>query len=88
MFHSTLVKSPALFLLSKTDPVGAVDSNQRVKESWESLGKLFFKSLFASFLHPVVFQVYHVHGSVGINRLMLDIIINTGKNMLKHCSII
>lgn len=38
MFHSTLVKSPALFLLSKTDPVGAEASNQRVKESWESLG--------------------------------------------------
>ncbi|XP_037036088.1 transmembrane protein 53 isoform X3 [Bradysia coprophila] len=38
MFHSTLVKSPALFLLSKTDPVGAVASNQRVRESWESLG--------------------------------------------------
>jgi len=38
MFHSTLVKSPALFLLSKTDPVGAVASNQRVRDSWESLG--------------------------------------------------
>lgn len=38
MFHSTLVKAPALFFLSKTDPVGALSSNQRVRENWESLG--------------------------------------------------
>lgn len=38
MFHSTLVNAPALFLVSKTDPIGAVASNQRVRESWESKG--------------------------------------------------
>lgn len=38
MFYSNLVKSPALFLLSKSDPVGAEASNQRVRESWESMG--------------------------------------------------
>ncbi|XP_026470972.1 transmembrane protein 53-A-like [Ctenocephalides felis] len=44
MFHSTLVRSPALFLLSKTDPIGPVSSNQRVKEAWEGLGiKCYWK---------------------------------------------
>lgn len=38
MFHTMPVKSPALFLLSKSDPVGAYDSNMRVRESWESHG--------------------------------------------------
>lgn len=38
MFHSSLVRSPALFFISKTDPVGTFASNQRVRERWESLG--------------------------------------------------
>lgn len=38
MFHTNLVRAPALFLLSKTDPIGAVTSNQRVRESWENMG--------------------------------------------------
>lgn len=38
MFHTNLVKAPALFLLSKTDPIGAEGSNMRVRESWESMG--------------------------------------------------
>jgi len=38
LFHFSLVQAPALFLVSKTDPVGAVDSNQRVREALESKG--------------------------------------------------
>ncbi|XP_031640067.1 uncharacterized protein LOC116352023 [Contarinia nasturtii] len=38
MFHSTLVKKPALFLLSHKDPIGSVNSNLAVRNSWESLG--------------------------------------------------
>uniref|UniRef100_A0A1B6G857 Peptidase S9 prolyl oligopeptidase catalytic domain-containing protein n=2 Tax=Cuerna arida TaxID=1464854 RepID=A0A1B6G857_9HEMI len=38
MFHTTLVHSPALLLLSKTDPVGSLASNLRLKETWESMG--------------------------------------------------
>lgn len=38
VFHSTLLKAPALFLLSKTDPIGAEGSNMSVRESMESLG--------------------------------------------------
>lgn len=33
MFHGNLARAPALFLLSKTDPVGAVASNDRVRVS-------------------------------------------------------
>lgn len=38
MFHTNLIKAPALFILSKTDPIGAVSSNLRAKESWENMG--------------------------------------------------
>lgn len=38
IFHTTVVRAPALFFLSKTDPVGAYASNERVKDSWVSLG--------------------------------------------------
>lgn len=38
LFHTNLVHSPALFLVSKTDPVGALKCNQRVRDSWDSLG--------------------------------------------------
>lgn len=37
-FHRNLCRAPALFLLSKTDPVGAEESNKRVFDSWESMG--------------------------------------------------
>lgn len=38
MFYSTLISAPALMFCSKTDPVGAVSSNQRVRETWETKG--------------------------------------------------
>nr|CAD7410826.1 unnamed protein product [Timema poppensis] len=38
MFYTNLVRAPALFLLSKTDPIGTEENNKRVWESWESLG--------------------------------------------------
>ena len=34
MFHTNFVHAPALFIVSKTDPVGAVPSNRRVADSW------------------------------------------------------
>lgn len=38
IFHSTLVKKPALFLLSKSDPIGSLNANTVLRESYESLG--------------------------------------------------
>lgn len=38
MFHTNLVRAPAQFFLSKSDRIGAEASNQRVRESWESMG--------------------------------------------------
>ncbi|XP_055380465.1 uncharacterized protein LOC129611366 [Condylostylus longicornis] len=37
-FHFPLLKAPALFLVSKIDPVGSVPSNWSVKEDMESIG--------------------------------------------------
>lgn len=36
MFHGNLALAPALFLISKTDPVGAEASNRRVVDNWTS----------------------------------------------------
>lgn len=38
MFHSTLVKKPALFLLSHNDPIGSVGANEVLRMNWEALG--------------------------------------------------
>lgn len=38
MFHTNIVRAPALYFLSKTDPVGAERSNQRARENWENMG--------------------------------------------------
>ncbi|XP_055850410.1 uncharacterized protein LOC129914973 isoform X2 [Episyrphus balteatus] len=35
MFHSTLLKAPALFLTSKNDLIGPVSSNRAVSDNWE-----------------------------------------------------
>jgi hypothetical protein len=37
-FHSTLLRSPALMLFSKTDPIGTAQSNKKAYENWEKLG--------------------------------------------------
>lgn len=38
LFHRNLVHSPALFFVSKTDPVGTLTNNMRVRKQWDSLG--------------------------------------------------
>lgn len=38
MFHTNFVQAPALFVVSKTDPVGAEGSNRRVADSWIQSG--------------------------------------------------
>ncbi|XP_053966686.1 uncharacterized protein LOC128868524 isoform X2 [Anastrepha ludens] len=44
MFHSTLVKQPALFFVSENDPIGPPSSNQAVRENWERANiKVSFK---------------------------------------------
>lgn len=44
MFHTNFMRAPALFIVSKTDPVGAESSNRRVADSWISNGvKLTWK---------------------------------------------
>ncbi|KAH8285316.1 hypothetical protein KR054_007556 [Drosophila jambulina] len=35
MFHSTLLKAPALFFVSDNDPIGPPSSNQAVRDNWE-----------------------------------------------------
>lgn len=38
MYHTNFCRAPALFFLSKTDPVGAEASNRRVADSWIANG--------------------------------------------------
>lgn len=38
MFYTTVIRSPALFFVSKTDPIGSMESNNRVRDSWRAIG--------------------------------------------------
>lgn len=38
LFHTNICHAPALFIVSKTDPVGSESSNRRVADSWISNG--------------------------------------------------
>ncbi|CAD0203629.1 unnamed protein product [Chrysodeixis includens] len=38
LFHTNLCRAPALFLLSRSDPVGAEKSNRSVHDSWVKMG--------------------------------------------------
>ncbi|XP_063980090.1 transmembrane protein 53 [Diachasmimorpha longicaudata] len=58
MFHTNLVKSPALFLMSNTDTVGTVESNMRVRDSWESMGTPTYVKIFDKSPHVGHFQKY------------------------------
>ncbi|XP_014219480.1 uncharacterized protein LOC106647543 [Copidosoma floridanum] len=51
LFHLNLVRSPALFFVSKTDPVGSYKSNMRVRDSWDSLGTETHVKLFENTPH-------------------------------------
>ncbi|XP_015605484.1 transmembrane protein 53 [Cephus cinctus] len=56
LYHTNLVRSPALFLVSKTDPVGTVESNMRVRNSWDSLGVETYVKIFEGSSHVGHFQ--------------------------------
>lgn len=58
MFHSTLVKKPALLFLSESDPIGAVSANLQLKRSWESLGISCDMKCFEKSPHVGHFQKY------------------------------
>lgn len=54
MFHTSFVKAPALFFVSKADSIGSVSANIRARDSWESLGtpvRLCFSSINSSIIH-------------------------------------
>ncbi|XP_076619794.1 transmembrane protein 53-like lethal (2) k09913 [Colletes latitarsis] len=56
LFHSNLVHSPALFFVSKTDPVGTITNNMRVRNQWESLGVKTYVKIFEKSPHVGHFQ--------------------------------
>ncbi|XP_060531116.1 transmembrane protein 53-like [Cylas formicarius] len=76
MFHTNLVKAPALFLLSETDPIGTEISNKRVKENWESMGIKVYWKLFEKSPHVGHFKKYpeeyraQIHGF--LNKINLQ----------------
>lgn len=58
MFHSTLVKKPALLLLSNSDPIGSVSANKVLKQSYESSGIRCEWKCWDESLHVAHFQKY------------------------------
>ncbi|XP_071441985.1 uncharacterized protein l(2)k09913 isoform X2 [Hetaerina americana] len=58
MFHNALVRSPALMLFSKADPVGTVESNMSVKMDWEALGVKVYTKCWEDSAHVCHFVKY------------------------------
>ncbi|XP_003701573.1 transmembrane protein 53-like lethal (2) k09913 [Megachile rotundata] len=58
LFHTNLVRTPALFLMSNTDPVGSVTSNMKVRDSWDSLGTKTYVKIFENSPHVGHYQKY------------------------------
>lgn len=58
MFHTNLIRSPALFLVSNVDPVGPVSSNMRVRDSWDSLGVKTYVKIFDGSPHVGHYRKY------------------------------
>ncbi|XP_050299254.1 transmembrane protein 53-B isoform X2 [Anthonomus grandis grandis] len=76
MFHTNMCRAPALFLISKTDPIGAVDSNQRVRESWESMGMKVDWKVFEKSAHVGHFRKYPKEYVAEIHDFLTNINMN------------
>ncbi|KOC59260.1 hypothetical protein WH47_11446 [Habropoda laboriosa] len=58
MFHTNLVHTPALFFVSKTDPVGTVIHNMRVRDQWDTLGVKTYVKIFEKSPHVGHYPMY------------------------------
>lgn len=58
MFHTSFVKAPALFFVSKADSIGSVSANIRARDSWESLGTPVYWKCFEKSPHVGHFRYY------------------------------
>lgn len=58
LFHTNIVRAPALFLISKPDPIGTLSSNMRVRDSWDSMGVETYVKIFEKSPHVGHFQRY------------------------------
>ncbi|XP_076236496.1 transmembrane protein 53-like lethal (2) k09913 [Calliopsis andreniformis] len=58
LFQTTLVHSPALFFISKTDPIGTMSNNLRVRDQWNSVGIKTYVKIFEASPHVAHFYKY------------------------------
>lgn len=80
MFHSTLVKAPALILVSENDLIGPTKSNLEVKNNWEPAGiKVTFKSWEKS--GHVTHMIHHKEEYIGLLYKHLE------ENMLEQLAL-
>ncbi|CAK9819725.1 hypothetical protein ANTPLA_LOCUS10350 [Anthophora plagiata] len=57
-YLENLVRTPALFLVSKTDPVGTVIHNMRVRDQWDKLGVKTYVKIFDKSPHVGHYPMY------------------------------
>ncbi|GLV35266.1 lethal (2) k09913 [Carabus blaptoides fortunei] len=70
MFHTNFVKAPALFFVSKADPIGTVSASTRARESWESLGIPVYWKCFEKSPHVGHFRYYPDDYKSEVNALL------------------
>ncbi|KAJ8868732.1 hypothetical protein PR048_030271 [Dryococelus australis] len=80
IFYSGFLRVPALFLLSKTDPIGALGSNTRCREGWDALGMKTYMKCWDKSPHVGHFrkhpEEYLAELSTFLNRLDEDVSAN------------
>ncbi|XP_015178811.1 PREDICTED: uncharacterized protein LOC107067651 [Polistes dominula] len=81
MFHTNLIRSPALFFVSNKDPVGLVSSNMRVRDSWDSSGTKTYVKIFDGSPHVGHYRKYPKEYVEELNAFlgMLNLIKNKDK---------
>ncbi|XP_011266614.1 uncharacterized protein LOC105257586 isoform X1 [Camponotus floridanus] len=58
VFHSASIRVPALFFVSRSDPIGTVSSNLTLRDDWESAGIKTYVKIFEESPHVAHFYTY------------------------------
>lgn len=82
LFHSDIVKAPALLFLSKTDPVGAEKSNLRLKENWGNSGIKVYWQCWDKSPHVGHYQRHRTEYIEKLENFLNDVGVISNKNKL------
>lgn len=86
LFHSNLVRTPALFFMSKVDPVGPITSNYKVKNQWDSLGVKTYVKIFDKSPHVGHFRKYPKEYTAELYAFLGKLSVIQNEEKIRTCS--